>query len=72
MKTEILTLHLSTLTNSTCLPPKAVTELSLGIPTSSRTSDSFAPPHVAAIQRVKILQSQKLNRKQKCILLFIQ
>ena len=42
-----LTLHLSTLINSTCFPPKGVIEAKLGIPTSSRTSASFAPPQMA-------------------------
>lgn len=42
-----LTLHLSTLINSTCFPPKGVVEAKLGIPTSSRTSASFAPPQMA-------------------------
>lgn len=43
----VLTLHLSTLTNSTCFPPDTVTEVCLHIPTSSRTSDNLAPPQVA-------------------------
>lgn len=36
------------LTNSTCFPPSAENEEYFDIPTSSRTSANFAPPHIAA------------------------
>lgn len=47
IKRRGLTLHLSTLINSTCFPPNDETEVNLAIPISSRTSDNFAPPQVA-------------------------
>ena len=42
-----LTLHISTLTNSTCYTPEDVVLVDLGIPTSSRTSANLAPPQMA-------------------------
>lgn len=44
---EPLTLQLSTLVNSTCLPPSGVTIVHCVKPTSLRTSDNLAPPQVA-------------------------
>ena len=44
---RVITLHLSTLTNSTCFPPLGVVLDSLGTPTSSSKSASLAPPHTA-------------------------
>lgn len=58
-----LTLHLSTLINSTCFPPKGVVEAKLGIPTSSRTSASFAPPQMAESRYT--LESTEGIRTQK-------
>jgi hypothetical protein len=55
-----LTLHLSMLINSTCFPPNDVTDVSFETPTNSKTSDSFAPPHVAT-KRIKTIKFRKLS-----------
>lgn len=50
------TLHLSILTNSTCLPPAFVTDVKLGIPTRLRTSASLAPPQIAERKHNEFLE----------------
>lgn len=64
---KLFTLHLSMLTNSTCLPPHGDLFEDLGIPNSSRTSANFAPPQTAAHNMYKGMKVN-INRKKTGIL----